>query len=280
MLSVVFGLTVLADLIYDVGLHDGRDTRHYLDCGFRVVAVEANPALVAAARQEFAEEIASGRLVIVGAAIASKEGMAPFWVNESVTEWSSLDEAEGAREGTRAHAVIVDSVTLGSLVEEYGVPYYLKIDIEGASKDCLLAISSADLPAYVSVEAHTAAYLGLLNMLGYDEFKLIDQRSHRAVAGYEPPRIRRWRRYSGVVASPARSAARRLPGARRAYRTVVRTPPPAEASAALSTFGTSGPFAEDTDGEWRSMDDVALDFLLLRSSDTSSWCDFHARRRP
>ena len=37
-----------ADLIYDVGMHNGADTAFYLAKGFRVVAVEANPELVQA----------------------------------------------------------------------------------------------------------------------------------------------------------------------------------------------------------------------------------------
>src|SRR5690348_14857053 len=48
-----FGKGKTDGLIYDVGLCDGDDTAFYLAKGFRVVAVEANPALVAAAKQRF-----------------------------------------------------------------------------------------------------------------------------------------------------------------------------------------------------------------------------------
>jgi hypothetical protein len=33
------------DLIYDLGMHRGGDTQFYLEKGFRVVAVEANPGV-------------------------------------------------------------------------------------------------------------------------------------------------------------------------------------------------------------------------------------------
>ena len=36
---------IYEDLIYDVGLHIGQDTAFYLEKGFRVVAIEANPVL-------------------------------------------------------------------------------------------------------------------------------------------------------------------------------------------------------------------------------------------
>ena len=56
------------DLIIDVGMHDGTDTAYYLAKGFRVVAVEANPALVRAAQDRFSVEIDEGRLAIIAAA--------------------------------------------------------------------------------------------------------------------------------------------------------------------------------------------------------------------
>ena len=34
-------------LVYDVGVHRGDDTAYYLHKGFRVVGVEANPAMAA-----------------------------------------------------------------------------------------------------------------------------------------------------------------------------------------------------------------------------------------
>ena len=34
------------DLIYDVGMHNGDDTAYYLHKGFRVIAIDANPAMV------------------------------------------------------------------------------------------------------------------------------------------------------------------------------------------------------------------------------------------
>ena len=58
-----------SDLIIDVGMHDGGDTARFLEEGFRVVAVEANPHLVEEGSARFAEPIRSGQLVIVGAAI-------------------------------------------------------------------------------------------------------------------------------------------------------------------------------------------------------------------
>lgn len=40
-------------LIYDVGMNNGDDTAYYLWRGFRVVAIEATPELVATAANRF-----------------------------------------------------------------------------------------------------------------------------------------------------------------------------------------------------------------------------------
>ena len=45
-------------LIFDVGCNDGQDADFYLKKGFRVVEVEANPALCEALKKRFADEIA------------------------------------------------------------------------------------------------------------------------------------------------------------------------------------------------------------------------------
>ena len=55
--------------IFDLGMYDGSDTIYYLEEGFRVVAVEANPALVQRAQAALGKYVTSGQLEIVNAAI-------------------------------------------------------------------------------------------------------------------------------------------------------------------------------------------------------------------
>ena len=46
----------MAPLVYDIGLHNGGDTRQYLEEGCRVIAIDANPAMCAAVVGEVAAE--------------------------------------------------------------------------------------------------------------------------------------------------------------------------------------------------------------------------------
>ena len=61
-------------LIFDVGMYDGADTSYYLECGHRVVAIEANPSLVERATRRFSAHIESGQLVCLNAAISPDGG--------------------------------------------------------------------------------------------------------------------------------------------------------------------------------------------------------------
>ncbi len=109
-------------LIFDIGIHIGQDTEFYLKKGFRVVAVEANPVLVEAAKQKFASEIVAGNLTIENVCVGAQRGTADFFVNNKVTEWSSMHEHLGSRE-VGSTKITVDVVRYLDLAEKHGTPY-------------------------------------------------------------------------------------------------------------------------------------------------------------
>ena len=65
---------MIGNLIYDIGMNNGDDTAYYLQRGFRVIAVEANPALVSQAIQRFEREVAEDRLVVLTSVLPSSQG--------------------------------------------------------------------------------------------------------------------------------------------------------------------------------------------------------------
>jgi len=79
-------------LVYDVGVHRGEETAYYLHKGFRVVGVEASPAMADHLRNRFRLEIASGALQLLEVGVAEFEGELDFWVCDAVSEWSSFME--------------------------------------------------------------------------------------------------------------------------------------------------------------------------------------------
>jgi FkbM family methyltransferase len=173
-------------LIYDVGAHRGEDARFYLAKGFDVVAVEANPVLAAELRQRFASFIESGRLTIVEVAISRQSGHEDFFINEQNSAWGTASPIWMKRNeqlGTASSQIRVSATTFGELLDLYGVPYYLKIDIEGADTLCLEALTPERRPVFVSIESNKTAWLelvrefDLLQDAGYTKFKVVSQRN-------------------------------------------------------------------------------------------------------
>jgi FkbM family methyltransferase len=173
------------DLIFDVGANNGDDTAAYLGRGYNVVAVEANPSLCLDLRARFQHELGLGRLTLAEGAIAECPGETiTLYINSADSEWGTTVPSY-ARQGEALRGTIqtisVPTLTILSLVEQFGVPHYLKIDIEGADILCLRGlVGQPDVPTYVSIERPKSIsgqreVLELLRKLGYAKFQIIDQ---------------------------------------------------------------------------------------------------------
>jgi FkbM family methyltransferase len=259
--------TIVGDLIYDVGMHDGTDTDFYLKKGFRVVAIEADPALVAQARDRFSDAIAADRLVIVNAAVSDRDGVTSFYrcpeqdgrcgAYSSTGLSTTVEEVAkevSRRVGVHFESIDVESCRLETILEEHGVPYYLKVDIEGADVLCLQALEQfSERPKYVSVEIQhlhpDRQFEGLchLYLLNYRQFKIIDQRFFHKVR----------------LPFPARE------GIYVAYK---------------FKGHTTGPFGEETSGRWSSFDEIVSVYRApTRRTEAwlwgtrDAWFDLHAK---
>jgi FkbM family methyltransferase len=179
--------------VIDVGMHTGEDARRFLAAGLRVVAIEANPALVEDASKVFAGEIETGQLTIVGAAISDERGSVRFGVNDEMTVWSSLDPAMIARNeqlaGSSYRYVDVKAVLFGDVLDEFGTPHYLKVDIEGLDMLCVRALRGRlEKPQFISIESSVSVNEAPLRdvtgevlelwRLGYRRFRYVDQSRH------------------------------------------------------------------------------------------------------
>ena len=177
------------DLVFDLGLHHGDDTDFYLRKGFRVVALEANPEFCRLAQDRFAAEIGSERLSVINKALDRQGGRkATFYLSRDKDDWGSLDPGMTARGGGHLTTIEVETTTLGELVAAYGVPYYLKSDIEGADEFAIEQLESLpDMPRYVSVEA-SGDPLATLVRCGYGRFQIVNQGYLRLFPSPNPPR--------------------------------------------------------------------------------------------
>jgi FkbM family methyltransferase len=236
-------------LIFDIGLHNGDDTNFYLRKGFDVVAVDANPDLICSSRERFKNEILENRLTLIHGAITDfNAGAVPFYINAGHTDWSSVFKEVAARQiSDQIKTISVPALRLSDIIGSYGTPFYLKIDIEGGDRAALLQLATtAHRPKYISVEAHDVAYLAKLREMGYDRFKIINQATYWVYRLPSPPLVGDYVEHSFSIHQ-------------------------------------SGPFGEETPGQWVGYQDVDALFLDLQRLGASYphlfhdyWYDFHA----
>lgn len=140
-------------LVFDVGANHGEDTDFYLAKGLTVVAIEANPLLAEELRTCYRDWIERGQLFVENIGLMDRRGHLTFYRNLDCDHWSSFFSNYGARDGTRFELIEVLTLTLRDLYDRYGVPYYLKVDIEGADRLVLQQVrAEREKPAFVSVE--------------------------------------------------------------------------------------------------------------------------------
>jgi FkbM family methyltransferase len=168
--------------VFDIGMYDGADTEYYLQSGFRVVAVEPNPVLVQRARERFKAAITEDRLVCVEAAITPDGAETTLNLSGDDLGSSSTDAAWVASRQPLG-TIAVAGTTVGELIDTYGVPYYMKVDIEGADRWCILALTTPQRPPYVSFELRTdfEELLEHLSSIGFARFKIISQVNFRCL---------------------------------------------------------------------------------------------------
>lgn len=165
-------------LVMDIGAHDGSDTRYYLSLGYHVVAVEANPKRAQEMYEAFLPYVESGQLVIHAVGIAEQAEVRDFYVNPQNDLLSSFSRAFTERDGTTAHVIPTPTLPARFLFDAYGVPFYLKVDIEGSDRLVLEGLKQAtpERPPYLSIEISDPSDIAIVADLGYQRFKLVNQR--------------------------------------------------------------------------------------------------------
>lgn len=173
------------NLIIDVGVHTGEDTEFYLKKGFRVVGIEANPEIYQLTKNKLQSYIANGQLQLLNIAIAPQDGEITFYSNLEKSIWGTISPDfvhRGEILGTKSVAIKVKGTRFENILQEFGIPYYLKIDIEGADILCIKALRKFDnRPKFISIESAKLSWNDLLEEfkifeeLGYQKFKVINQ---------------------------------------------------------------------------------------------------------
>ena len=277
--------------IFDVGMHDGSDTESYLRQGYAVLAVEADPTLTAAAARRFDGAIRGGQLQIVNAGISETSGTATFWICDDNSVWNSFDIRIASRNTSRHHPIDVPTCRFADLLSTFGVPEYLKVDIEGADHLCVKDIDPGRLPRFISVECEcvgdgetltpdeSVRMLDLLREVGYTKFKLVSQDDFMTASDPD-----RWRLARRVVDSLSSGKLAKLGLRKIATRFSTRGRLRALNGGCDFKCGSTGPWGTGLLGRWSPYDEARALYLQLRErffarADAKTyafWYDWHA----
>ena len=235
-------------IIYDLGCYDGLNIPYYLLKADLVIAVDANPSACDFISNKFKKEIESKRLIVENCIITHEKSkiiesfyifkhlevastiypQTPLYFNNRKVEVSDYIKIEGT------------SKNILDLIDHYGDPFYIKIDLEHYDHIILQEIFKNKItPKYISAESHNIQVFNLMtNHDDYNRFKLLkgsDLRSEKYLI-------------------------KDLFG-----REIYYDFPPHSA----------GPFGEDIKEDWVEKDKFKSDFFLRGGP---SWVDIHALR--
>ena len=129
-------------LIFDIGANHGRKTGIFLKLGAKVVAVDPDELNQQTLREKFlAYRLDKYPVTILGKAVSDRRGIETFWIDEPGSgkntlnqKWVNTLKEDPERFGkavTFGSQREVATTTLEDLINEYGRPFFIKIDVEG-----------------------------------------------------------------------------------------------------------------------------------------------------
>ena len=134
------------DLVFDIGAHVGNRVRAFAAIGCRVIALEPQPDFARLLRTLFGR---STRIEVVEAAVTGADGAEWLSVSErnptvstTAASWREARAREPGFGGVQWNQRIrVRAVTTDALIAQYGVPAFIKIDVEGGEPAVLDGLS-------------------------------------------------------------------------------------------------------------------------------------------
>ncbi len=171
-------------LVFDVGCNIGLYTDIFLKLSKKVVAIDANKELLIQFENNFKELINEGKLVVIHSAITENIGKTTFYTMSSVNlsstseKWKDNVLPEMFNHVENINIEDVPSTTLDDLICQYGVPDYIKMDIEGGECSAIQGLNQS--VGLISIEV-TLPYLykeilsiiDKLSQLNYYQFRIL-----------------------------------------------------------------------------------------------------------
>jgi FkbM family methyltransferase len=131
------------DICFDVGANIGNRIHPLLALGAKVIAFEPQLKCRNILKSRFGDKI-----VIVPFGLSSKEEIKEFYISEISTissfskDWIDAVKQNRFEKFEWNHSELVQMTTLDKAIEKYGLPEFIKIDVEGFELEVINGLSS------------------------------------------------------------------------------------------------------------------------------------------
>ncbi len=143
------------DLCFDIGAHMGIQSQIWSQLDAKVVAVEPNPKLFNFLSRRFRR---NQKITLVQEAIAAEEKVTSMYISSLAPtvstladeDWRNVINEKSSFDVKWDKEISVKTITLDGLIQKFGLPKFIKLDIEDFEWQALQGLTYK--PSYISFE--------------------------------------------------------------------------------------------------------------------------------
>lgn len=168
------------DLCFDIGANIGMRTKVFRKCGAKVVAFEPQEICLKILRSFFRNDY---QVIIMPYAIAAEDGVSTIFIADGNTISSMSQEWINRVSASRRFGYVqwnnqckINTMSLNSVIQQFGIPKFVKIDVEGYEFEVLKNLSTPlpmlsfeFTPEYIE---NTQKIINLLDEIGTYQYNL------------------------------------------------------------------------------------------------------------
>lgn len=134
-------ILIKMNLIFDIGANRGSTVARFITVANKVICFEPNPILANNLRSRFAND----SVIVDERGVSNKNGTQTFKISNADTistlseDWVTNSRFTGSYNWD--NHIQIETVTLDSIIEQYGIPDYIKIDVEGHEYELLTSFT-------------------------------------------------------------------------------------------------------------------------------------------